>query len=197
MKYIIDLPDTCQWVQWINLSDKDGHAYFDFKSPEDLTPLDKELSEAYQKGLHDGKARNESGCVGCIYDDGRIDRSPCDYCCNAYSNQWMAKLKLDDIKVGDEVFVHGINGNVVVVEVDGDCVDLSDLRGWHSWYDRKNVKKTGRYFPQVAELLNAMKGEQRSCSTCEYSDGSDMSKCSDCFFSSKGCSRWEPKEGAE
>lgn len=58
-KYIIDLPDNCSWVQWVMTSDKDGHAYFDFKSPEDLTTLDKalssELGEAYQKGLEEGK----------------------------------------------------------------------------------------------------------------------------------------------
>ena len=56
MKYIIDLPDNCSWVQWVMTSDKDGHAYFDFKSPEDLTTLDKELSEAYQKGLDEAWA---------------------------------------------------------------------------------------------------------------------------------------------
>ena len=55
MKYIIDLPDNCSWVQWVMTSDKDGHAYFDFKSPEDLTTLDKGLEEAYQKGFEAGQ----------------------------------------------------------------------------------------------------------------------------------------------
>lgn len=64
-----------------------------------------------------------------------------------------------EIKVGDEVTVYGINDSIVVVEVDGDCIDISDLHSWHSWYDRKNIKKTGRHFPQVAELMKAMKGE--------------------------------------
>ena len=68
-----------------------------------LTPLDKELEESYQKGLEDGMARNENGCVGCKYDNERIDHAPCIYCCNAYSNQWMAKEKSDEINVGDEV----------------------------------------------------------------------------------------------
>lgn len=38
MKYIIDVPDNTQWIQWMNVSEKDGHAYFDYKAPEDLTP---------------------------------------------------------------------------------------------------------------------------------------------------------------
>ncbi len=61
MKYIIDLPDNCSWVQWIMTSDKDGHAYFDFKNPEDLTPLDKKLEEAFQKG-HDAAWVNVGEC---------------------------------------------------------------------------------------------------------------------------------------
>ena len=52
MKYIIDLPDNCSWGQWVMTSDKDGHAFFDFKQPRDLTPLDNELEEAFQKGYN-------------------------------------------------------------------------------------------------------------------------------------------------
>lgn len=36
-KYIIEIPDNTAWIQWVKVSDKDGHAYFDFKDPEDLT----------------------------------------------------------------------------------------------------------------------------------------------------------------
>lgn len=74
MKYIIDLPDTCQWVQWINLSTIDGHAYFDFKSPEDLIPLDK-----------------VNMCHGCLYEDGMKEHDMCHICSNAYEKQWTAK----------------------------------------------------------------------------------------------------------
>ena len=75
MKYIIDLPDTCQWVQWINLSKKDGHAYFDCKSLEDLTPFE-EFNDT---------------CHGCLYEDGMREHNMCHICSNAYNNYWTAK----------------------------------------------------------------------------------------------------------
>lgn len=37
-KYIIEIPDNTAWLQWVKVSDKDGHVCFDFKDPEDLTP---------------------------------------------------------------------------------------------------------------------------------------------------------------
>lgn len=63
----------------------------------------KAIEEAYQKGLETGKARNEDGCIECRYDDGTIEHSPCNYCCNAYSNQWQAKSKSNKFKIGEEV----------------------------------------------------------------------------------------------
>lgn len=129
-----------------------------------LTPLDKELEEAYQKGLHDGKARNENGCVGCKYDNGRIDHSPCDYCCNAYSNQWMAKENSDEIKVGDGVrntlglmnnavgyFIEPTNNEYyrVLRHVDGKI----DIVAWH----RENCVRTGGHSYAVERMVAAMK----------------------------------------
>lgn len=206
-KYVIEIEDVpfskvhfddYNGAQNINLYRvKDFNALvFDKDGLDKLTPLDKELEEAYQKGLEEGRVRNKNRCVGCKYDNGMMDHSPCDYCCNAYSNEWVAKEKPDEIKVGDEVAVYGIVGNVVVVEVDGDSIDISDLRGWHSWYDRKNIKKTGRHFPQVAELFKAIKGEQRDCSTCKYKNDTEHAKCDSCYVS-RGYNKWEPEEVIE
>ena len=78
---------------------------------------------AYKKGLEDGKAVNNKGCEGCLYNDGTKEHSPCDICCNAYLNRWTAKPQEDDdIKVGDEVkpFYTDIPG--VVTLIDGDTI---------------------------------------------------------------------------
>ena len=52
---------------------------------------------AYQKGFEDGKAVNDKGCEGCMYQDNTIEHHPCGVCCNAYHNQWTAKNKYSDI----------------------------------------------------------------------------------------------------
>ena len=168
MKYIIDLPDNCSWVQWVMTSDKDGHAYFDFKSPEDLTTLDKELDEAYKRGLDDGNTRNENGCIGCKYENERIDHAPCIYCCNAYSNQWMAKEKSDKIVVGDEVrntlglmnnavgyFIEPTNNEYyrVLRHVDGRI----DIVAWH----KENCVKTGKHSDAVEQMAVVMRISKR------------------------------------
>ena len=59
-KYIIEIPDNTAWLQWVKVSDKDGHVCFDFKDPEDLTlytepNLDAVRKEAYEKGVQDTK----------------------------------------------------------------------------------------------------------------------------------------------
>ena len=134
---------------------------FDQFGLDKLTPLDKELEEAYQKGLHDGTARNENGCVGCIYDNGRIDHSPCDYCCNAYSNQWLAKEKSDEIKVGDEVMSNNAisdhSGIVLALSPGGNSAKVLEKDGGMMWVAVNVLTKTGRHFNFLASLLNAMK----------------------------------------
>ena len=61
-KYIIEIPDNTAWIQWVKVSDKDGHVCFDFKDPEDLTPytepdMEKVREEAYQKGYEDATVK--------------------------------------------------------------------------------------------------------------------------------------------
>lgn len=57
----------------------------------------EQVDEAYQRGLEDGKAVNDKGCEGCMYQDNTIEHHPCGVCCNAYHNQWTAKDKYSDI----------------------------------------------------------------------------------------------------
>lgn len=118
----------------------------------------------YQQGLEDGKACNENGCIGCRYDDGTTEHSPCNYCCNAYSNQWSAKpCSNEKIKVGDEVVA--LSGKAIVFRRFTDAKGEDVCVYWYPDENRINrdrtstLEKTGRHFPQVAELFKAMKGD--------------------------------------
>ena len=110
----------------------------------------------YQRGLDDGKARNEDGCIGCRYDDGTTEHSPCNYCCNAYSNQWMAKEKTDKIVVGDEV-KYRTDDCGVVTEIYGNDAYVLWQDGSTGNYAADELIKTGRHFNFLTSLLNAMK----------------------------------------
>ena len=52
-KYIIEIPDNTAWLQWVKVSDKDGHVCFDFKDPEDLTPYTEPDLERVRKEAHE------------------------------------------------------------------------------------------------------------------------------------------------
>ena len=52
-RYIIEIPDNTAWLQWVKVSDKDGHVCFDFKDPEDLTPYTEPDLDAVNKEVHD------------------------------------------------------------------------------------------------------------------------------------------------
>jgi len=71
-KYIIEIPDNTAWLQWVKVSDKDGHVCFDFKDPEDLTlytepDLDAVRNEAYEKGVQDTKQHWVDAPRSCAY----------------------------------------------------------------------------------------------------------------------------------
>lgn len=111
----------------------------------------------------------------------------------AYEEQQKADA---EIKVGDEVEAY--SGRAIVFSTSTDKEGKKFCRYWYPSEERfnmdktENLKKTGRYFPQVAELLEAMKGEQRDCHTCKHQVASSI-ECVDCH----GFGKWESKEGAE
>lgn len=70
-----------------------------------------------------------------------------------------AKKKAEEeIKVGDEVETD-YNGNVIIAgkPKDGWYVTIAKNFARYSIHESHIIKKTGRHFPQVAELLEAMK----------------------------------------
>ena len=108
------------------------------------------------------------------------------------------KATNDEISVGDE-FKSLSGGNCIITRVDNDGVYAmwSDgsvgIRAIN--YLNDNFKKTGRKFPQIAELLKYLSGESTSntsdegrdmsrlCMKCTHGDLSlDSEICEECFF---------------
>ena len=66
-KYIIEIPDNTAWIQWVKVSDKDGHVCFDFKDPEDLIPYtEPDLEQAQKKAYYDGYETAKHDYEGCL-----------------------------------------------------------------------------------------------------------------------------------
>ena len=79
---------------------------------------------------------------------------------------WQKQSEEDDeIKVGDEVRSKADPSKIRIVtnvtkvgdRIQFDCMKPDGVVGWFS--STKNFEKTGRYFPEVAELLKKMEGE--------------------------------------
>lgn len=72
----------------------------------------------------------------------------------------------DEIHVGDEVIPTDTQYDTMIVtriwmdDHSRDCLDTLGLDGCICSFLTSNVKKTGRHFPKVAELLEKMRGEQ-------------------------------------
>lgn len=189
MKYIIDLPDNCSWVQWVMTSDKDGHAFFDFKQPRDLTPLDNELEEAYQKGYEVGQHETttleyQQGLNDAWETITKIAKMPDGEKGKVFGETWISnilngnslaeiteKLKVHEqqkvdaeINVGDEVRseVTGSIGTVMKPSVcgDPDYIYLLYEDGSMGKYRKSEYRKTGRHFHYVEKLLNEMRGDE-------------------------------------
>jgi hypothetical protein len=184
-KYIIEIPDNTAWLQWVKVSDKDGHVYFDFKDPEDLTPYteprkescDKgmneaedlayqlysvKVDEAYQRGLNDAwdaarkiakldtdEQKRLFGCFGIYFVAHEFSAS------EAIDKIRQYEQKQEKIKVGDEVISdEDIKG--VTVDMDDYLLHVLDENGVIQAWPREDVVKTGRNFPEIAEVLKKM-----------------------------------------
>lgn len=172
-----------------------------------LTPLDKELEEAYQKG-YDAAWVNVGECEDRVakqayqkgFEAGQHEATTLEYQ-QGLDDAWGTIIKIalipyaerseifdgqqdilsivqkfspseviaklreyeqqkadDEIKVGDEVDYKGMTKYVVTGIVDDDTICGFSLNGLWNANTIKEVTKTGRHFPQVAELLKAMIG---------------------------------------
>lgn len=199
-KYIIEIPDNTAWLQWIKVSDKDGHVCFDFKDPEDLTlytepNLDAVRNEAYEKGVQDTKQHWVDAPRTCAYKLGYE---------NGLNDAWDAARKIplnvnegglsanaltmmfgnksiiqifkefsasevtekirqyeqEEIRVGDEV--EAVSGKAVIIEVLNNGKDVRYMYSDTStgFNNSCNITRTGRHFPEIAEVLRKMKEEE-------------------------------------
>lgn len=167
MKYTFEImkeyEDAFRGISVYSVSE-DKKLMVDFVAIEELEDAQKEIDEAYHKGLADGKEQNEKGCEGCKYETVEDGSYPCSECAKVCLNYYMPKQKDDEIKVGDEmrqVYESGAETGVrcIVTAIDGDC-----MSGF-SQYGRATVcssqvnrwwKKTGRHFA-IDKILEEMR----------------------------------------
>ena len=161
-KYIIEVPDTTQWIQWMNVSEKDGSACFDYKAPEDLTPYVR--SESYIDGLKKGQNDAWKFVVKCLKMDGsdfyKIFDS-CDVLCLTNLSYQEAKEKYEswkkskeEIRVGDEVIYNSRTRAVVLEpETEERYGTILTSKFCTVAVSHDDLEKTGRHFEEVEKLL--------------------------------------------
>ena len=134
--------------------------------------MDTDAKDAYQKGLNDaweaarkifhmtpdlrGKVLD---CPPCVYED--VVNLVTVFEAIEKLRQW--EQKKDEIQVGDEVeIVSGFGSYGVVSWIHPEASDVYVIRrdGSAGDEEKNDLKKTGRHFPQVAELLKAMQEGQ-------------------------------------
>ena len=199
-KYIIEIPDNTAWIQWVKVSDKDGHVCFDFKDPEDLTPYiepdteqvrkevyDKcmneadglayklyspKIDEAYQRGLNDAwdaarkivLSREDGGLFGyeerkAVFGCGNYMALKTFLAPEAIKKIRQYEQEQKDFKVGDEV-INDEDIKGVTVDMDDYLLHVLDENGVIQAWPREDAVKTGRYFPEIAEVLRKMQEEK-------------------------------------
>lgn len=131
------------------------------KDTEELqASIDNEVVKAYQKGFEDGKAVNDKGCEGCMYQDNTIEHHPCGVCRNAYNNRW--KAKDDKIEVGDEV--NWLGDCFIVTRIyqpygkKEQCDGIDDDGDVYRAVLIESLVKTGRHF-DIASILEDMRND--------------------------------------
>lgn len=189
-KYIVELPENTHWIQWIMEGTKDHHPYMDFKQVENLTPytepdLEQVRKEAYEDGYNAGFGRK----IDASYQEGLSDAweaarkiicemdyddlmkifggDNLDYIFALSPTTVIEKLKAyeqeqEEIKVGDE-FENEAGQKFVVLKMDGKEIDRyidSDGKTYVMSAKYRVMRKTGRSFPEIAAVLEKMRGEQ-------------------------------------
>ena len=167
-KYIITIKPEYEdsFKGLIILGAKDSNLFVDTLAVENLEELNSDYinehfsdlqDTAYQRGLEDGKAVSDKGCVGCKWEGNGKDHSPCDYCRNCYSSQWAAKQTDEEIKVGDEVYCKGDDtsdsGVVTWVGKKRVCAMWQD--GSAGEVEKDELIKTNRHF-DISSILKEM-----------------------------------------
>ena len=166
MKYIIESNDVIGYTPKYAMLFGDGYMIQPLEDLEELTSdyINEHFGDlqdtAYQKGFEDGKAVNDKGCEGCMYQDMGSVGTPCIYCSNNFRNQWTAKQTDDKIEVGDEV--NWLGDCFIVTRIfqprnmKEQCDGIDDDGCVYHDVLIDDLEKTGRHF-DIASILEAMK----------------------------------------
>lgn len=133
--------------------------------------IKSKTNAAYRKGLEDAweAARKIGSNSMCSLEEMGFDFSQC--AVDDYNPSWFVvknysaseaiekirqyEQEKEEIKVGDEVIT--ASGKAVVMGVGPVHFEYVYADGSHGYDEVKNVKKTGRHFPEIAEVLQKMK----------------------------------------
>ena len=166
-KYIIELLDDCQsefkgimvfgvtQEKQISVELIPEESLRPYTEPE---PHAEVTADAYQRGYEAGLNDEKEGkatCQYCEYEYLDETEEPCKKCCKAYMNKYKPKAKEEQIQVGDEAIT--ASGKAVVMGVGPVHFEYVCADGSIGYDEVKNVKKTGRHFPEIAEVLRKMK----------------------------------------
>ena len=229
-KYMIEIEDVPfskvridadNGAQNINLYRAKGFnsLVFDQFGLDKLTPLDKELEEAYQKGYdvgsHEATTLEYQQGLNDAWEAARKitnmqhkDRIECFGFVRVYSDltasEVLDKLKAyedsrksDEIKVSDIITDGKINYLVIDI-TDKSYVALQGTDFEPAYIGKDYIKSyhnlhDSKDMQKIAgEISEAIKGEQRDCHTCKHQVASSI-ECVDC----RGFGKWEPKEVTE
>lgn len=165
MKYIIDVPENTVWVDVTKSNIKNGLITFtsNIKPISELTPyaeLDKEEIEDNVWNFAWKIIDMDLGEYAEIFDD---KGCPSNY--QEAKAQYEAWLKQkDEIRVGDEIVGIYSDGEktppLVVLKVEGNYYYGIYSKTGESVQGGLDYEKTGRHFPEVAELLEKMRGSE-------------------------------------
>lgn len=143
--YIINVPDSVDRVVYINVDPMDGKTYIASYSVDNLTPytepdLEQVRKEAYAEGFKDGQYAERNGLVA-------------NY------------AQVHKIKIGDEVENTQTGVKFIVTNLWENNQGEQGVSGFNQECSAFSttlslVVKTGRTFPEIATVLEKMRGEQ-------------------------------------
>ena len=121
-------------------------------------------NESYEKGLNDAwecmrrmykmKRSDVHAIFGTEYLSQIVDKFPASEAIEKIKEY--KKEKIDTIKIGDEVYCNAY-GNGVVTRVYDRTLTVTWADGTHGIINSDTVTKAGKTFPEMAEILEAMK----------------------------------------
>jgi hypothetical protein len=170
MKYIIDIPDDTSYLNIVKLSEgcvaKVKTVYIPDLTPytePDRKQIEDEVWELARK-IADMGYEEFSKCFD-VSDD-YLEVNIMDVMTYSEAKAKYEAWERDNIRVGDEVIPMDTKYDTMIVtrtwkdDYWSDCVDTVGFNGSICSFLTSKVKKTGRHFDEVEELLKKMKGEE-------------------------------------